>query len=101
MHLKVKNIIFCCFKMFIYVSTVLLISCVLARICIINHELGVMYCNLLNIPEDLTLSVLSPGVVIQVAIILSCIELFLAIFIINKVKKIEVVRKICEKIFSF
>ena len=48
-----------------------------------DYHLGVVYCNLMNIPKDLALSMVSPGMAINIGILLFVVEMFGLHFIVN------------------
>ena len=45
------------------------------------------YCDFMNIPYDFALTVMSPGFAIEVAIVLSVIEISVVIWLFNKLKR--------------
>lgn len=55
-----------------------------------NYGLGIAYCNYMNIPKDFTLSLFGLGMALEVAIVLSVIELLLFVFILKQLKKINI-----------
>ncbi len=55
----------------------------------INYIIGNSLCNYLNIPKNLTLTVMSPGFFVEVILILFFIEIIFVFFVIYKLSKIN------------
>ena len=53
-----------------------------------DYYLGISYCNYLNIPKDFALTVMSPGIAIEICVILFIFELAILMFSINKLKQL-------------
>ena len=66
MYLSFKDICLVCLKAFILT----LIFSGLVFLMQFNYNIGISYCELLNIPKDFALTVISPGMAIEVAIIM-------------------------------
>jgi len=56
-------------------------------ISIFNYKVAIEFCVLLNIPKDFSLTIISPGMAIDVAIILLVIEVIIIAYVIFKCKK--------------
>ena len=54
-----------------------------------DYSIGIMYCKLLNVPKDFTLTMVSPGIAIDVTIIMFVVEMIGLHFIIRNLKKIK------------
>lgn len=52
-----------------------------------DYSIGIMYCKLLNVPKDFTLTMVSPGIAIDVTIIMFVVEMIGLHFIIRNLKK--------------
>lgn len=75
MYLSFKDICFIILKSL----TLYLILVGLFSLFCFNYSLGVNYCEIMDIPRDLALTVFSPGIAIEIAILLSFFELLLAL----------------------
>lgn len=64
---------------------------------IFDYNLGVSFCNLMNIPKGFAPSVMSPGMAIDFTVVMFVIEMIGLFFIVNNLKKI----KLFENFFSF
>lgn len=62
------------------------------------YNLGCDYCDMLDIPYDFSLTVTSPGMAIEVAIVLTVIEFALIFWMVNKLKRLKNVQSISNKI---
>lgn len=61
-----------------------------------NYSLGVNYCEQMDIPKDLALTVFSPGIAIEIAIVMFVAEMIGLYFLIKNLKKIELFNFFCE-----
>lgn len=52
-----------------------------------DYNIGIRYCEILNIPKDFALTMVSPGMAIEVAIIMFVVEMIGLYFIIKILKK--------------
>lgn len=97
MYLNICDYIVCFIKSFIIT---MIISPVFLLIKI-NCDIGVAYCNYLNVPLDFGLTMMSPGLAFEISLVLSIIEFVLIYFIINRLSKIKFVKKLYNKIYCF
>ena len=83
----------------IIVKTLILSAIVglLIALGIFDYNLGVSFCNLMNIPKDFAPSVMSPGMAIDFTVVMFVIEMIGLFFIVNNLKKI----KLFESFFNF
>ena len=51
-----------------------------------DYNIGIRYCEILNIPKDFALTMVSPGMAIEVAIIMFVVEMIGLYFIIKILK---------------
>lgn len=61
-----------------------------------DYHLGIGYCNLMNIPKDFALSVVSPGMAIEVGIVLFVFELIGLYFIIKLLRRNRYIDNFCD-----
>ena len=61
-----------------------------------NYSVGVSYCELLNIPKDFALTIISPGMAIEVAIIMFVIEMVIFFLMIKKLKRVKLFNFFCS-----
>ena len=54
-----------------------------------DYNIGIRYCEILNIPKDFALTMVSPGIAIDVTIIMFVVEMIGLHFIIRNLKKIK------------
>lgn len=66
----------------------------------IFYNIGCAYCNMIGVPNDLALTVMSPGMAMEVAIILTVLEFALIYWIAGKLKRVKFIQKIYDKIYS-
>lgn len=64
------------------------------------YKLGCSYCDFMNIPYDFALTVMSPGFAIEVAIVLSVIEISVVIWLFNKLKRFKLIKLMSDSISS-
>lgn len=62
------------------------------------YNIGCAYCNMIGVPNDFALTVMSPGMAIEVAIVLTVLEFALIYWIVNKLKMVKFIRKFSDKI---
>lgn len=65
----------------------------------INCDIGMAYCKYLNVPLDFGFTMMSPGLAFEIALVLSIIEFVLIYFIISRLSKIKVIKKLYNKIY--
>lgn len=94
MYLSFFDIIICMIKA-ISCTTLVAIQGIITYL---FYNVGCEYCDMLGIPYDFSLTVTSPGMALEVAIILTVIEFALIVWIINKLKKIKIVQSLADKI---
>ncbi len=96
MYLSFLDIVICFLK-----TTFLTLLCVVqAFLTHIFYNIGCSYCNMIGVPNDFTLTMMSPGMAIEVAIILTVLEVALICWIVSKLKKVKFIQKIYDKICS-
>ena len=61
-----------------------------------NYNIGISYCELLNIPKDFALTVISPGMAIEVAIIMLVIEMVVFFLLFKELKRIKLFNSFCN-----
>ncbi len=92
MYLSFKDICLICLKSFIltliFLGLIFLMS--------FNYSVGVSYCELLNIPKDFALTIISPGMAIEVAIIMFVIEMVIFFLMIKKLKRVKLFNFFCS-----
>lgn len=94
MYLSFSDIIGCILK-------AILIAFLFAIQCLIMYafyNVGCMYCDLINVPYDFAISVASPGMALEVAFILTVIELGLIVWLVNKLQNVKFIKKVTEKL---
>ncbi len=64
---------------------------------ILNYDIGIFFCKVIDIPKDFALTMVSPGMAINITIILFTIEMFCLFNIIKVVKRIKVI----DEFFKF
>ena len=94
MYLSFWDIIVCMFKA-ITCTTLIVIQ---GFITYLFYNIGCNYCDMIGVPYDFSLTVTSPGMALEVAILLTVIEFVLIVWIINKLKKIKIVQSLADKI---
>ena len=92
MHLSFKDICLVCLKAFILT----LIFSGLVFLMQFNYNIGISYCELLNIPKDFALTVISPGMAIEVAIIMLVIEMVVFFLLFKELKRIKLFNSFCN-----
>ena len=73
----------------IFIKTLILTLIVVGLLFLIrfDYNIGLRYCEILNIPKDFALTMVSPGMAIEVAIIMFVVEMIGLYFIIKILKK--------------
>ncbi len=61
-----------------------------------DYNVGISYCGLLNIPKGFAFTIISPGMAIEVAIIMFVIEMVVFFLVIKKLKRIKLFNSFCE-----
>ena len=92
MYLSFKDICLVCLKAFILT----LIFSGLVFLMQFNYNIGISYCELLNIPKDFALTVISPGMAIEVAIIMLVIEMVVFFLLFKELKRIKLFNSFCN-----
>lgn len=92
MYLSFKDICLICLKSFILA----LIFSGLVFLMSFNYNVGISYCELLNIPKDFALTIISPGMAIEVAIIMFVIEMVIFFLLIKKLKRVKLFNSFCN-----
>lgn len=92
MYLSFKDICLICLKTFILT----LIFSGLVFLIHFNYNIGIRYCELLNIPKDFALTIISPGMAIEVAIIMLVIEMVIFFLLLKKLKRIKLFNSFCD-----
>lgn len=72
----------------IFIKTLIITLIVVGLLFLIrfDYNIGIRYCEILNIPKDFALTMVSPGMAIEVAIIMFVVEMIGLYFIIKILK---------------
>ena len=92
MYISLKDLLLCVLKSLLLTSFL----CCLYFLGMFDYKLGIEYCNLMNIPKDLTLSVASPGMAIDVCIVLFIFEMIGLYFIIKLLRRNKHIDTLCD-----
>lgn len=92
MYLSFKELMLAVLKGIIIISIVV----GLVALGILDYHLGIGYCNLLNIPKDLALTMVSPGMAIEVGILLFVFEFIEFCFAVKFLKSFKSFDKFCN-----
>ena len=92
MYLSFRDICLVCLKAFL-LTLIFLGLFFLIRF---NYNVGISYCQFLNIPKDFALTIVSPGMAIEVAIIMLVIEMVILFLLIKKLKRIKLFNSFCN-----
>ena len=92
MYLSFKDLILAILKGIIITSIVV----VVVALGILDYHLGIGYCNLLNIPKDLALTMFSPGMAIEFGIVLFVFEFIVLCFAVKVLKRFKTFDKFCN-----
>ncbi len=95
MYLDFKDICLIIFKSLVWT----IVICLFLGLCIFNYNLGVAFCNYMNIPKDLALTIMSPGIAIEVCIILFIFELVGLYFIIKFLRINKYIDNFCDFLY--
>lgn len=63
-----------------------------------NYNIGKAYCDFIGVPYNFCLSMISPGLALEVAILLSVLEFGILYYLFQKLKKIKIFNLLFEKI---
>lgn len=81
-----------CFKDYLFtiirVLGIMIFAIIVCSLIYYDYYLGISYCNYVNIPKDFALTVMSPGIAIEICAILFIFELAILMFSINKLKQL-------------
>ena len=97
MYLSFWDCVLCFIKSFI----ITMIISPLFLLIKINCDIGVAYCNYLEVPLDFGFTMMSPGLAFEIAFVLSLIEFILIYFIFNKLSRVKFIKKIYNSIYYF
>ena len=64
-----------------------------------NCDIGVAYCNYLNVPLDFGFTIMSPGLAFEIAFVLSLIEFIFIYFITSKLSKTKAIKNLYDKVY--
>lgn len=92
MYLSFKDLMLAIIKGIIIISIVV---CLVA-LGILDYHIGIGYCNLLNIPKDLSLTMISPGMAIEVGILLFVFEFIALCFAVKVLKRFKTFDEFCN-----
>lgn len=92
MYLSFKDIMSAVLKSIILTS--ILVG--LGALGMLDYHLGIVYCNLMNIPKDLALTMVSPGMAIEVGIVLFVFEFIALCLLVKQLKKIKTFDRFCD-----
>ena len=92
MYLSFKDIMLAVLKSIILTSILVGLS----ALGMLDYQLGIGYCNLMNIPKDLALTMVSPGMAIEVGIILFVFEFIALCLLVKQLKKIKTFDRFCD-----
>lgn len=85
MYLSFKDVIFTILKAFILTT----IFALMLKLCLFNYNLGIICCNLMDIPKDLALTIMSSGMAIDITVILLVVETVILYFVVKNLKRIK------------
>ena len=94
MYLSFWDCVVCFIKSFI----ITMIITPLFLLIKINCDIGVAYCNYLEVPLDFGFTMMSPGLALEVVIVLSFFEFLIGWYLVNRIKKIKFVKAIYDRI---
>lgn len=92
MYLSFKDIMSAVLKSIILTS--ILVG--LGALGMLDYHLGIVYCNLMNIPKDLALTMVSPGMAIEVGIVLFVFEFIALCLLVKQLNKIKTFDRFCD-----
>lgn len=68
----------------------------------LDYHLGIGYCNLMNIPKDLAFTMVSPGMAIEIGILLFVFEFAILFILVRRLKRFKAFDRFCDFIsFEF
>lgn len=92
MYMSLKDFFLCILKS-------LLLTSILGGLYLLgmfDYKLGIGYCNLMNIPKDLALTIVSPGMAIEVCILLFVFELIGLYFVVKFLRRNTYINNFCQ-----
>lgn len=92
MYLNFKDLLLIILKSLIL--TLIVIGLMLLGV--LDYHLGIGYCSIMNIPQDFAITVFSPGMAIEVCIILYVVELVGFYFIIKLFRRFNMFNNFYE-----
>ena len=92
MYLSFKDIMLAVLKSIIVTSIIVGLGALGA----LDYHLGISYCNLMNIPKDLSFTMVSPGMAIDIGIILFVFEFVILCLLVKQLKKIKTFDRFCD-----
>lgn len=85
MYISLKDFTIAILKALIWTFIIVILS----KLLFINYNIGVAYCNFMNIPKDLTLTIMSIGMANEICLLLFVVELIILYLIVKNLKKIR------------
>ena len=95
MYLSFWDFVVCFIKSFI----ITMIITPLFLLIKINCDIGVAYCNYLEVPLDFGFTMMSPGLAFEIAFVLSLIEFIFIYFITSKLSKTKAIKNLYDKVY--
>ena len=95
MYLSFWDLVVCFIKSFI----ITMIISPLFLLIKINCDIGVAYCNYLEVPLDFGFTMMSPGLAFEIAFVLSLIEFIFIYFITSKLSKTKAIKNLYDKVY--
>lgn len=92
-YLSFKDLLLILIKSFIL--SIIIVG--LSYLCVFDYKIGVAYCNILNIPKDLAFTIVSPGMAVEICIILFVVEIIALFFIVKTLRR----NKTLDMFFDF
>ena len=92
MYISLKDFLLCILKSLLLTF----ILCGLYLLGMFDYKIGIAYCNLMNIPKDLALTIVSPGMAIDVCIVLFVLELVCLYFIVRLLRINKYINIFCD-----
>ncbi|MBO4246106.1 MAG: hypothetical protein J5892_05180 [Bacilli bacterium] len=62
----------------------------------LDYHLGISYCNLMNIPKDLAFTMVSPGMAIEIGILLFVFEFAILFILVRRLKRFKAIDRFCD-----
>lgn len=91
-YLTFKDLLEASIKSIIMTSTIVGLS----YLCVLDYRIGEVFCKFLNIPKNLALTMVSPGMAVEVCIILFVFELIGLYFIVRILRRYKTFNNLCE-----